>query len=267
MTRIVHISDLHFGRSRPVLCDRLLARINPSSTDLVVVSGDLTQRATSRQYHQASRFLKQLTVPVLVIPGNHDLSIHRLIQRFTTPWKKWRQFITDDLEPVIESDDFIVIGLNTVRILGHRLNWTRGRINDLQLNRLEHRLRQTADHKIRIITAHHPFWLPPSESGRQLVGSGKKAFEKLKSLDVDMILGGHTHLGYIRLKQGLMICHSGTTLSSRTKHSQANSYNYITGDRHTILVQKMEWQGHDFKPVEARAFKKNRRDWNRVDSQ
>jgi 3',5'-cyclic AMP phosphodiesterase CpdA len=54
LTRIAHISDIHFGKiSHPTIVEALVRDINESIVDLVVVSGDLTQRAFGHQFRAA----------------------------------------------------------------------------------------------------------------------------------------------------------------------------------------------------------------------
>ena len=71
---LVHISDLHFGRERPVVLQAFLRALQTLQPQLVVISGDLTQRAKTAEYRAARTFLQALPVPYLIIPGNHDMA-------------------------------------------------------------------------------------------------------------------------------------------------------------------------------------------------
>src|SRR5579875_2925577 len=99
MRRIVHLSDLHFGRTRPDLLGPLLESIHAAAPDLVAVSGDLTQRARAGQFAAARRFLAALPRPVLVVPGNHDVPLDAAWARLLWPWRRYRHWIGRDLEP------------------------------------------------------------------------------------------------------------------------------------------------------------------------
>ena len=63
MGTIVHLSDLHFGRVDPKIVAPLVRTVETAAPDLVVVSGDLTQRARGGQFREARRFLDRLTFP------------------------------------------------------------------------------------------------------------------------------------------------------------------------------------------------------------
>ncbi|MGD8325142.1 MAG: metallophosphoesterase, partial [Gammaproteobacteria bacterium] len=77
MPRLLHISDLHFGRPYVPEAGEALQRIAPSlELDAIVVTGDISQRAKAREFEAARRFLDRLpSVPMLVIPGNHDVPL------------------------------------------------------------------------------------------------------------------------------------------------------------------------------------------------
>src|SRR5450631_4442081 len=117
MTTIAHISDVHFGREDPVIVRGLLQAVAEAAPDIVVVSGDLTQRARKKQFRAAKMFLQALPeVPQIVVPGNHDVSLTSLIDRAFKPFKRFKKFITPDLAPYYEDDEVAIAGINTVRL-------------------------------------------------------------------------------------------------------------------------------------------------------
>jgi len=73
MRTIAHISDLHFPLVDSRVIDSLAKTINDLAPNLVVISGDLTQRARSSQFAAAAAFLKSLQPPRLVVPGNNGV--------------------------------------------------------------------------------------------------------------------------------------------------------------------------------------------------
>ena len=99
MRTLVHLSDLHFGRTDPALIEPLLASIAAIAPDLVVVSGDLTQRARAAQFAEARAFLDRIAQPRIVVPGNHDVPLYRVWERFLSPLGKYKKHIGSDLEP------------------------------------------------------------------------------------------------------------------------------------------------------------------------
>ena len=110
-----------------------VAQLKP---DLVVVSGDLTQRARIEQFKEARRFLDSLPSPQIVVPGNHDVPLYDVLSRFARPLARYRRYITEDLEPFYADDEIAVLGLNTARSLTIK----GGRINEAQFARARGRL-------------------------------------------------------------------------------------------------------------------------------
>src|SRR5262249_11306988 len=122
MKRIIHISDLHFGRVNPALVEPLLAIINQQQPNVVAVPGDLTQRATRDQFEEARRLLDRILFPKVVVPGNHDISLWNVYRRFARPLERYRRHIGIEIEPIYVDDQLFVLGLNTAR----SLTWKQG---------------------------------------------------------------------------------------------------------------------------------------------
>ena len=132
MRTLLHLSDLHFGRIdhrvlKPLI--DLAARIKP---DLVVISGDLTQRARAKQFRAAASFLAALPLPQIVVPGNHDVPLYNVIARFLYPHAGYRRYISKNLEPFYQDDEIAVLGLNSSR----SLTFQNGRLNKTQVDKL-----------------------------------------------------------------------------------------------------------------------------------
>src|SRR5438270_804255 len=125
MRTLVHLSDLHFGRIDPAVVDALAVAVSTLRPHLVAISGDLTQRAREREYRAAREFLDRLPRPQIVVPGNHDVPLHNVVQRFFGPLTLYRRYISNDLEPFFIDDEIAVAGVNTAR----SLTWKGGRIN------------------------------------------------------------------------------------------------------------------------------------------
>lgn len=260
MTTLVHISDLHFGREVSPVIEGLLESIADADPDHIIISGDLTQRARADQYKKGVHFLNRLPAPYLIIPGNHDLPLFNLIKRFHRPWGNWNAFVTREMAPVLKGDDFIAAGVNTARRWATLLDQTRGRINTAQTNAAITQLQNAPDDHLRILVAHHPFWLPEGQERRHLVGGRDQALASLKQARVDMILGGHLHIAYQKLLNGILVVHAGSGVSSRTSH-QANSFNIIRGDRQRVTVDVKMWNGSIFEDAEHHAFVRRNDGW------
>lgn len=259
MIRIVHISDLHFGREQPLLVATLAAQIAQLAPDLVVASGDLTQRARPRELRAAAAFLNQLPPPVLAVPGNHDMpGVHP--RRLLDPWRGWRTHLGTQLEPVVTGAGFVAVGVNSARRWGWHPDWSRGRLHRLQIEAAAARLQAAPAHALRILVAHHPLLLTAAGAARGLVGRHALALSTLRSAGLDLALGGHVHLGYADVRAGIVIAHSGTTVSNRLI-GEANGFNLISGDRGRLRVEHWQWQGQTFAVAGVRGFERAAQGW------
>jgi 3',5'-cyclic AMP phosphodiesterase CpdA len=261
MITLAHISDLHFGRENPQLVKGLLENLELIEPQLVVISGDLTQRARRSEFLAARAFLDSLQWPFIVIAGNHDISADNLAERFFHPWRKWHLYIGSALEPVVRGEDLITIGINTARKSGYSLDWSRGRINHRQIEAVAEHLADENEEKLRVIVAHHPFWIPEKYRHRRIVGGRDIALLKLKKAGIDIILSGHIHLAYTHVLNGLIISHAGTTISSRLEVDYPNSFKIIRGDRQRLSVETIEWGGESFAREEEQIFKRTQGEW------
>jgi 3',5'-cyclic AMP phosphodiesterase CpdA len=187
-TRVLHLSDLHFGagddsaieRGAPVLIER-------SQPELVIASGDLSHRGREDQLANASRFLRSLGRPVLAIPGNHDIP-YTFPARFTRSFTEFeRQWETT--EPTYSSPTLHVIGLNSVRPWRHQS----GGIRNAQLARAEERLRDAPPDAFQIVVLHHHLVGAPWRSRKKPVARRNHVLAGLVSAGADLILAGHIH--------------------------------------------------------------------------
>src|SRR5215208_8234705 len=150
MTRVLHVSDLHFGtREDPALEHALASLLERIRPELVVASGDLTHRGRREQHERAARFLRSLELPVVAIPGNHDIP-YAFPARFTRPWAEFEQQ-WETLEPVFRSDRLFVVGLNSVRPWRHQS----GRIRKAQIAVTRDLLAEGDGGAGRVVCLHH----------------------------------------------------------------------------------------------------------------
>jgi predicted MPP superfamily phosphohydrolase len=129
MRTLVHVSDLHFGRVDAGLLDPLRAAIEQARPDVVVVSGDLTQRARTKQFREAAAFLRTLPQPQVVVPGNHDVPLYDVVRRFAAPLVRFREHIEAEEFPTVIDGEIAVVGINTAR----SFTFKDGRINRAQV--------------------------------------------------------------------------------------------------------------------------------------
>jgi 3',5'-cyclic AMP phosphodiesterase CpdA len=243
MRTLVHLSDLHFGRVEANVLQPLSAMMWQIQPDLIVISGDLTQNATEREFLEVRKFLSTLPEPRLVVPGNHDMPFPNLFRRYMVGLDRYRRHISADLEPYWEDDELAVVGVNTARI--HSLRG--GSINSGQMERVRHRMCPSAAGKTRILVTHHPFDLPEPFGHRLLVRRSHKALESLAGC-IDLLLAGHMHISHVghtaaRYKiqgQSAIFVQAGTATSTRNR-GEPNAFNLIRIDRPNIDVERMTW--------------------------
>lgn len=246
MRTIVHISDIHFGRVDYAVAASLIEKINELKPNVVVVSGDLTQRARSAQFVEARRFLDKLPKPQIVVPGNHDIPLHNVFARFATPLEKYKRYITDDLQPFYKDEEIAVLGINTARSLTIK----DGRVNERQVAVIREKLCGLPDETLKVLVTHHPFDLPPGYDDDQIVGRAEMAMREITDCGADVFLSGHIHVSNIgntatRYKLGggrnALVVQAGTATSTRGR-GEANSFNVIEFEHPRLVVKRVEYQ-------------------------
>ena len=256
-TVLVHFSDIHFGPPLvPGAPAELAAEVRRHSPDLVVVSGDLTQRAKPRQFKAASVFLRSLGVPFLSVPGNHDIPLYPVHRRLFTPYRQYRRNICPVREPVAHvGDSAVVAGFDTTApyllVEGHaRLG---------RLDRWERVLEALPKDRPRIAVAHHPV-LPAADGDTKHVLRGARGFAAMLARQgVRLLLGGHLHVGFVRPAgevwpeaRGLTVVQSGTSASDRGRQPDDGARGYsvvrISGD--AVKVERWRHSGEGFRLAE-----------------
>ncbi len=187
-TRVLHLSDLHFGRGdSPESIEALARLVAETQPELVIASGDLTHRGRRDQHEQASAFLRSLELPLLVIPGNHDIP-YSFPKRFTSPWEEFER-LWQTTEPVHRSDGLVAVGLNSVRPWRHQS----GRLRDEQVRRAAEHLAAAADGTYRIVALHHHLLGAPWRSRKKPVARRNRVLAGLVDAGADLVLAGHIH--------------------------------------------------------------------------
>ena len=245
MRTLVHLSDIHFGRVDEAIIKPLIQAVSDVNPALVAVSGDLTQRARTREFKEARAFLDALPRPQIVVPGNHDIPLHNVFQRFARPLDKYRRYISEDLSPSYSDEDFAVLGVNTARSLTVK----GGRINDSQVTWLRERLCAFGPDLVKIVVTHHPFDLPEGYREQDLVGRARAAIGALAGCGADIFLAGHLHVSHTgntatRYKAGghsALVVQAGTAASTRGR-GEANSFNVIRLSPGMIIIERYVWQ-------------------------
>jgi 3',5'-cyclic AMP phosphodiesterase CpdA len=245
---ILHISDVHFGPPHlPKVSQGVLDFIERHRPSVVVLSGDLTQRARPEQFREARRFVDSIPVPVVVVPGNHDVPMYRVWERVFDPFGAYRRWFSEEMEPVFRDDELLIVGINTA------FNWTikEGRIKLSRLLEVGEMLQQTPETVFKVVVAHHHLIPPPNFGTQRVLANAYEAIDLFSTAGVDLILSGHLHQAYIgnseefypKGRPPVVILHSGTTTSNRGRagERERNTCNWIRVDGRSMVVSHYRW--------------------------
>jgi 3',5'-cyclic AMP phosphodiesterase CpdA len=261
MTRIIHLSDLHFGAHDEQLVEAVEEQVDQLEPDLVVISGDFTQRARTEQFKEACRFLEALRErghEVLGVPGNHDIPLYDVLRRFLSPLARYRRFIDETLCPFIELPGVAVLGVNTAR----SLTFKDGRINKDQVEFIRETFSRTSSEAVRILVTHHPlFALRIGEQVERAIGRQELALDAVEESGVDMVLAGHAHHAssqdaseLVTRAGGVLVIQAGTATSTRVRE-QEQSFNVIDVGEGVATITVHAWKRGDFTPNDARSYR------------
>jgi len=225
----------------------VLELIERNRPDLVVISGDLTQRARPEQFRQARDFVDRIPVPTFTVPGNHDVPLYRVWERLFNPYGCYKKHFSPELEPVYRDDELLVVGINTA----HGLTIKGGRIPLRRLLEVEKVLKDTPDAVFKVVVAHHHMIPPPNFGTQHVLANAYEAIDLFSSAGVDLILSGHLHQAYIgnseefypKGRPPVVILHSGTTTSNRGRggERERNTCNWIQFDGKSMVVSHYRW--------------------------
>lgn len=250
--KIIHLSDLHFGTEIPSVLTSLVETLNHLNPDLIIVSGDLTQRALTSQFHRAANFLKQLNAKhILCVPGNHDISLHNVFERFLYPFRQYQKFINNELFPVYNDDNVAVLGINSVTPYKHMS----GFVTTQQLDYVNNFFAQYDPKIIRILVMHHN--LVHSER-HKIINDAEKIITLFSQCNINLILSGHIHYAYIeQLKRNyfshnMYVITAGTPISTRT--IEPNSFNIIELEHSHFTLSVSEYIENKFIITRAEQF-------------
>lgn len=229
---ILQISDTHFGTEVPAVVEALFALTRALSPDLLVYSGDITQRARPREFAAARAFVERLAVPrVLALPGNHDIPLFNLGLRAFAPYANYRRHFGHELEPSFESDELLVLGVNTTRRWLH----IDGRVSGAQIERVGGRLRGARREQLRVVVTHQPIVVSRPQDQKDILRGHEEALPAWSSAGADVVLGGHIHLPQVHclrelradLPRAMWCVQAGTATSSRVRWEAPNSVNLL----------------------------------------
>ncbi len=262
--RILHVSDLHVGPPhRPEIAQKLIAQAHEMRPDLLVISGDFVQRADfAEQWRAAQELRAALPTPQLVVPGNHDVPLYNAHLRLLSPLGRYRRYISRDLNPVFELPGLVVVGACTA----HGLTMDGGRLSKGQADTLRRTLGRYGRDICKVVVWHHPVANPPGIHRDRTIDDAGAAMALLDECDAELLLCGHAHVSYVGntldmargLRQGTILCQSGTTTSRRGhgRESGKNSCNLIEVEDHAIRISQLLYLDEvgKFVPVAEHTF-------------
>lgn len=267
MFQLLHCSDLHFGPPYlPKVGEAALHLAAELDLDGLVFSGDFTQRAKREQFEEAKAYLNRFPdLPKVVVPGNHDVPLYRVFERFRTPLKHYQELIENRLNYVVELEQAVIVALDST---APRSAISNGRIHVEQLDFCEQAFRTVPAETVKIVVAHHHFAPAPDYEWDQTMPRAKRSIDKFVDLGVDLIMGGHLHRSYIgntldlyagrHRDRGVIIVQSGTTTSARGRgrEREKNSLNVVRIDSAMIQVTHFIYfhEQDRFEPVSRHSF-------------
>jgi 3',5'-cyclic AMP phosphodiesterase CpdA len=258
---LLHVSDLHTGTREESEVEQalqaLVLRIGP---ELVVASGDLTNRGTRDEHERAARFLRTLGPPVLAVPGNHDLP-YTFPARFTRPWAEFeRQWQTT--EPTHSSDAIHVVGLNSARPYRHQ----GGAVGHEQLRRSAERLQAAPAGAYRVAVLHHHLLGAPWRAARKRpVSQRTTVLRTLVAAGADLILSGHIHQAAVSERREFEVVAGdaraavvstapGLGQPRPDRLGEARGLHVYEPDERALSVQTYIWRGGDWALTAQRTF-------------
>lgn len=265
MTTILQISDTHFGTEQPPVVEALVALAETVRPDVLVFSGDVTQRARAAQFDAAKRLCDRLRIAArLVLPGNHDIPLFNLAARLWRPYGGFLRAFGPSLDPELDLPDVLLIGVNTTRAWRHK----DGAVATAQIESVARRLREARSvnaAQLRVVVTHQPAAVVRVEDVHDRLHGGPQALAAWREAGADLVLGGHIHLPYVVEASSaigaqpvqnlvpLWCVQAGTAVSSRVRHGTRNSVNLIQWDaaaspRACLLLRHDYEQGAGFKP-------------------
>ena len=227
MTTVLHLSDPHFGTEQPEVVRALQALAKRIQPNLLVLSGDITQRAQPKQFKAAREFMDSLGAPMLAIPGNHDIALLNVAARLLRPYARYRAAFGDDLEQVHASASLLVLCVNTTRAYRH----SHGEVSAGQVERVAQRLALATPQQLRVVVVHQPIAALHAQDAAHLLRGHALARQRWASAGADVVLGGHIHLPYVMALDGLArpmwAVQAGTAVSTRLRPGVPNSVNVL----------------------------------------
>lgn len=258
---LLHVSDLHTGtHEEPEIGQALHALVQRIGPQLIVASGDLTNRGTRSEHERAALLLRSFGPPVLAVPGNHDLP-YTFPARFTRPWAEFeRQWQTT--EPTQSSETMHVVGLNSARPYRHQ----GGALRSEQLRAAAERLQAAPAGAFRVAVLHHHLLGAPWRAARKRpVSHRSTVLRALVAAGADLILSGHIHQAAVseqhefeviagEARTAVVSTAPGLGQPRPNRLGEARGLHVYEPDERSLAVHTYVWRGGDWALTAQRTF-------------
>ncbi len=252
MRKIIHVSDIHFGRTDSISIRELGEAFKKVNPDLIIISGDITQRAHVKEFEAGQKFLRTLKkagLEYFVIPGNHDIvPFYKPISRLLNPYDRYKKYISPVVNPVFKDTEIAVASINTVRASSIK----DGRVNLEHLEQVATWFAGIPEDVFKIVVTHHPLDLPLTSTKKILAMRAKAAIYRLAKDKIDMYLSGHYHqsstvptsLRYKAHHYPAIAVQAGTV--SLRQRQEAQSFNVLHIDKINVTIETHIWNSSSF---------------------
>lgn len=266
MTRILHLSDPHFGAADSAIAEKFLEQAAALRPDLTLLSGDLTMRVRRRELAAARNFVDHLPEPRLVIPGNHDIPlVNHPFDRFFRSFRRYQDTFGQELEPELITGGVHVVSLNSSRAFGFYADWSEGRLSRRQLAGMVEKFHHAPPGYYRILMLHHPL-LELQIAGRAVVKPLKELMQAMETARVDLVLCGHFHRSQIHAagltdKWKSVISQAPTVCSTRLQ-GEPQGFHEIQITSGRVEVTRHIYRDGIFVPAGISAFTSGASGWS-----
>jgi 3',5'-cyclic AMP phosphodiesterase CpdA len=269
--KIAHLSDIHFGAQDPAATAALPGYLRSLQPDVVVISGDFTQRARAGQFAHAAEWVRSVGLPVLAVPGNHDLSVYAFWRRILFPLTRYERMaavFSPSRDVLIPAPKILgridcawrwdfpqfgwrFIGLNSARRLAAdvRQPLTNGGLSERQIALVEREKSELAPNFSLAVIMHHPLGGVEQVPARaHEILNARHIRDRFQTAGVRLVLMGHWHRALpagLRGKNEVVLSQAGTAISARMR-GEAQSFNFISidhGDDGIARISQKTWGG------------------------
>lgn len=253
MTRIAHISDLHFPADETQVA-ALAASIEAAAPHAVVVTGDVTTRGRRHEFLLAREFIADLPGEKLIVPGNHDIPVSAFAFRGYLPFRRFERFFPGQRAAVLSLADTAIVALNTATAASARIDWSLGDAKPARIEQAARSLSAAPSGAVRIVACHHPLLRHERDPERSRTRGGPQAFEVLADAGMDALLHGHLHWTDIVdvpwRDRTVRLIGANPALSDRERGS-GTGYNLIDIEGGRIAVAPQVWADGAFRALAA----------------